>query len=229
MSFRVLFRHWCNGLGWCHFTAWGSDTLLWSTSAWQFTRYLTDRCWVTFREELCKYRNISMNSESNDKKNMIPADSNSHTSYIKILTAVTFIAVFFYLNDFSCNQTWTSAFPRQNIHPCATEGAVSVSLSAVQNLLQLFVSRLLGFHSHLPDQNKYVAVCLHFASMLINTTKCSWNYTSRMVISFSFSFPALFFTWVFLVSTHTTLSFTSDLETHTHAHRLVINLPEIAF
>lgn len=35
-----------------------------------------------------------------------------------------------------------------------------------------------------------------------------------MVISFSFSFPALFFTWVFLVSTHTTLSFTSDLDAH---------------
>ncbi len=39
-----------------------------------------------------------------------------------------------------------------------------------------------------------------------------------MVISFSFSFPALFFTCVFLVSTHTTLSFTSDLDTHTHTH-----------
>ncbi len=54
--------------------------------------------------------------------------------------------------------------------------------------------------------------------------KRSWNWiykvlfpqTSRMTISFSFSFPALFLTWVFLVSTHTTLSFTSDLDTHTH-------------
>ncbi|KAG7216784.1 hypothetical protein INR49_021182 [Caranx melampygus] len=36
--------------------------------------------------------------------------------------------------------------------------------------------------------------------------------TSRMVTSFSFNFPALFFTCVFLVSTHTTLSFTSDLD-----------------
>lgn len=38
--------------------------------------------------------------------------------------------------------------------------------------------------------------------------------TSRMVTSFSFSFPSLFFTCVFLVSTHTTLSFTSDLDKH---------------
>lgn len=42
--------------------------------------------------------------------------------------------------------------------------------------------------------------------------------TSRMVISFSFSFPALFFTCVFLVSTHTTLSFTSDLDTRENRH-----------
>lgn len=41
------------------------------------------------------------------------------------------------------------------------------------------------------------------------------RFTSRTVISFSFSFPALFFTCVFLVSTHTTLSFTSDLSTQT--------------
>lgn len=47
-------------------------------------------------------------------------------------------------------------------------------------------------------------------------TKCEDGFTSRMVVSFSFSFPALFFTCVFLVSTHTTLSFTSDLNTHTN-------------
>ena len=39
--------------------------------------------------------------------------------------------------------------------------------------------------------------------------------TSRMVTSLSFSFPAVFFTCVFLVSTHTTFSFTADL-THTN-------------
>lgn len=37
-----------------------------------------------------------------------------------------------------------------------------------------------------------------------------------MVTSFSLSFPALFLTCVFLVSTQTTLSFTSDLDTQAH-------------
>lgn len=40
--------------------------------------------------------------------------------------------------------------------------------------------------------------------------------TSKMVTTFSLSFPALFLTWVLLVSTHTTFSFTSALYTHTH-------------
>lgn len=126
--------------------------------------------------------------------------------------------------NLNCFQTCASAFPGQDIHPCATEGAVGVGLSAVQDLLQLFVSRLLGFHSHLQEDNKIV-IFLSSASIYINTKIC--RHTSRMVISFSFSFPALFLTWVFLVSTHTTLSFTSDLNTQTHTNTL-LHLREIA-
>lgn len=61
---------------------------------------------------------------------------------------------------------------------------------------------------------------LQLPSMLTKKLKTDlkdfFAHTSRMVISFSFSFPALFLTCVFLVSTHTTLSFTSDLRTHKH-------------
>lgn len=102
-----------------------------------------------------------------------------------------------------------------------------MGLSAVQDLLELFVSRLLSFHSHLQEETKVVIshpvlrhdlLCLYVEQDKKKSLKVDlevlFRLTSRMVISFSFSFPALFLTCVFLVSTHTTLSFTSDLDTH---------------
>lgn len=55
------------------------------------------------------------------------------------------------LND-GTSQTCVSLFPGLNVHPCAAEGAIGVSLGAVQHLLQLVVSRFLGFHAHLKPQ-----------------------------------------------------------------------------
>lgn len=54
--------------------------------------------------------------------------------------------------DLNCFQTCTRLFPGQDIHSSAAEGAVSVDLGAVQDLLELFVSWLLGFHSYLKDK-----------------------------------------------------------------------------
>lgn len=82
-------------------------------------------------------------------------------------------------------------------------------LGAVQHLLQRLVSGLLGFHPHLQEEKpsgRYSSARTHRAA-------AGPTRTSRTVISFSFSFPALLLTWVFLVSTHTTRSFTSDLDT----------------
>lgn len=53
------------------------------------------------------------------------------------------------LIDSNWSQTCRCVFLGQDIHSCGTEVAVSVGLCAVQDLLELFVSRLLSFHSHL--------------------------------------------------------------------------------
>lgn len=157
-SFKVLFRSWWNALRWSHFTARGSDTLLRSTSAWHFTRNweVAADCsraqWLLGGVEwggwLCKYRHISFLLSQMVKEMW------SELILMFILKLLTDVNTYCsYFKDLSCSQTWTSVFPGQNIHPCATEGAVSVSFSAVQNLLELFFSRLLSFHSHLWHEN----------------------------------------------------------------------------
>lgn len=162
--------------------------------------------------------------------------SNNKTSYRKSLTHCEIMQGYMRWSHLKCIQTCTSLFPGQDVHPSAAEGTVRVGLGAVQDFLELFFSRLLSFHSHLQEELKCVCVIYFTASLLKMDLKVcilsSLSHTSRMVISFSFSFPALFFTCVFLVSTHTTLSFTSDLDTHTHtqAHmKLSRDLPETAF
>lgn len=110
-----------------------------------------------------------------------------------------------------------------------------MGLGAVQDLLELFVTRFLGLHSHLQEETRFFFfTCLRHPPVSLHVDKKQlkmdlkdfFAHTSRMVISFSFSFPALFLTCVFLVSTHTTLSFTSDL--HTHKHTNFIHLQRIA-
>lgn len=51
----------------------------------------------------------------------------------------------------NCFCTGTS--PRQDVHSSAADGAVSVGFSAVQDLLELFISGPLGFYPHLQEKN----------------------------------------------------------------------------
>lgn len=98
-------------------------------------------------------------------------------------------------------------FPWLAVFLFGAEVSVCVGLSAVEDLLEPFVSWLLSFHSHLMTKKKNIYPNI-FANWLFDSSRSN---TSKTVVSFSFSFPSLSFTLVFVVSTHTTLSFTSDL------------------
>lgn len=154
--------------------------------SWQFT-------WLTFGPRLCKYFAKNNITRSLKKRNQ------ANAGYI-----YSFTGGYLYISmagcSFQCGRRSGQCGPQ-----CCTAPPGAVYLLASGLLPSPAREALLLISIHVTPLN----FCLYPRTSAQRKTVN--DFTSRTVVSFSFIFPALFFTCVFLVSTHTTLSFTSDL------------------